>query len=76
MSFEIYEPLKIATFGGSHLNVYLIIDLTKCYIFYNRIIWKKNVCKILFFNLFNVNVTFSEVIIKVCFTYLFIYLRS
>jgi len=24
MSFEIYEPLKITTFGGSHLNVYLI----------------------------------------------------
>jgi len=34
MSFEIYEPLKIATFGGSHLNVYLIIDLTKFSIFF------------------------------------------
>jgi len=34
MSLMIYEPLKIATFGGSHLNVYLKIDLKKFSIFF------------------------------------------
>jgi len=44
MPLKIYEPLNMVTFGGSHFNVYLIIDLTKLSIFfflldsYNQII--------------------------------------
>jgi len=57
MLSKIYEPLKIATFGGSHFNVCFTIDLTKFSIFfldfrfldsYNQIIRKKLFVKYFF----------------------------